>query len=103
MVFGKKNYTEEELVRACVQNDRRAQEAFYRHFFPEMMRMCLRHTRDEDTALEIVNSGFLKVFKKIHTYAFQGKPGRLGAQAGVPLHGRSFPKQCTVLALPDPG
>ena len=72
MVFGKKKYTEEELVRACVQNDRRAQEAFYRHFFPEMMRMCLRHTRDEDTALEIVNSGFLKVFKKIHTYAFKG-------------------------------
>ena len=70
--FGKKNFTEQELVEGCVRNDRRAQEAFYRLFFPEMLRMCLRYTRDEDTAIEIVNNGFLRVFKKIHTFAFKG-------------------------------
>ncbi|MCK6694099.1 MAG: sigma-70 family RNA polymerase sigma factor [Thermoanaerobaculia bacterium] len=48
------------------------QEAFYKRFFPEMLRMCLRYTRDEDTAIEIVNNGFLRVFKKLHTYAFKG-------------------------------
>lgn len=71
-LFGKKNYTEAELVEGCVRNDRRAQEVFYRQFFPEMLRMCLRYTRDEDAAIEIVNNGFLRVFKKIHTYAFKG-------------------------------
>lgn len=70
--FGKKKYTEQELVEACTLNDRRAQEALYRRFFPEMMRMTLRYTRDEDTAIEIVNNGFLRVFKKIHTFAFKG-------------------------------
>jgi len=70
--FGKKNYTEQELVEACTLNDRRAQEALCRRFFPEMMRMTLRYTRDEDTAIEIVNNGFLRVFKKIHTFAFKG-------------------------------
>lgn len=71
-LFGKKNYTDQELVEGCVRNDRRMQEAFYRRFFPEMLRMCLRYTRDEDTAVEIVNNGFLRVFKKLHTYAFKG-------------------------------
>ena len=71
-IFGKKNYTEEELVSGCVDNDRRAQEALYKRFFPEMMRMCMRHTRDENKAIEIVNTGFLRVFKKIHTFAFKG-------------------------------
>lgn len=71
-LFGKKSYTEEELVAGCVRNERRAQEQFYRKFFPEMLRMCLRYTRDEDTALEIVNNGFLRVFKKLHTFAFKG-------------------------------
>lgn len=71
-LFGKKNYTEQELVEGCTANDRRAQEALYRCFFPEMLRMCLRYTRDEDTAIEIVNNGFLRVFKKIHTFAFKG-------------------------------
>ncbi len=70
--FGKKTYTEEELVALCAENDRRAQEAFYRRYFPEMMRMCLRYTRDDDRAIEIVNNGFLRVFKKIHTFAFKG-------------------------------
>ncbi|TNE61231.1 MAG: RNA polymerase sigma factor [Bacteroidetes bacterium] len=71
-LFGKKNYTEEELVEGCVRNDRRAQELFYRTFFPEMLRMCMRYTRDEDTAIDIVNTGFLRVFKKLHTFAFKG-------------------------------
>ncbi len=71
-LFGKKNYTDAELVEGCVRNERRMQEAFYRRFFPEMLRMCLRYTRDEDTAIEIVNNGFLRVFKKLHTYAFKG-------------------------------
>lgn len=71
-LFGKKNYTEAELVEGCVRNERRAQEQFYRRFFPEMLRMCLRYTRDEDTAIEIVNNGFLRVFKKLHTFAFKG-------------------------------
>ena len=70
--FGKKTYTEQELVEGCTANDRRTQEVLYRRFFPEMLRMCLRYTRDEDTAIEIVNNGFLRVFKKIHTFAFKG-------------------------------
>lgn len=71
-LFGKKNYTDQELIEGCVRNDRRMQEAFYKRFFPEMLRMCLRYTRDEDTAIEIVNNGFLRIFKKLHTYAFKG-------------------------------
>jgi RNA polymerase sigma factor (sigma-70 family) len=36
------------------------------------LRMVMRYTRDEDTALEIVNNGFLRVFKKLNTFAFKG-------------------------------
>jgi RNA polymerase sigma factor (sigma-70 family) len=71
-LFGTRTFTEQELVEGCIRNDRRAQEAFYRRFFPEMRRMCLRYTREEDIAIEIVNNGFLRVFKKLHTFAFKG-------------------------------
>jgi len=70
--FGKKTYTEQELVDSCAKNDRRAQESLYRQFFPEMLRMCMRYTRDQNTATEIVNNGFLRVYKKIHTFGFKG-------------------------------
>ncbi len=67
-----KAYTEEELVKGCVANDRFWQEQFYRRFFPAMMEMCLRRTDDRDEAMSIVNNGFMRVFKKIHLYSFKG-------------------------------
>lgn len=70
--FGKKNYSEKELVLGCIANDRRAQEALYRRFFPEMLRMVRYYIKDEDIAIEVVNNGMLRVFKKIYTYAFIG-------------------------------
>lgn len=33
-----------------------------------MMHLCLRYTKNEDDALEVLNNGFLKVFKKIDQY-----------------------------------
>ena len=72
MIFRKKTYTEEELIKGCLQNDRRAQEALYKQFFPKMMSMCLKHTKNKDRSLEIINDGFFKVFSKIHLYKHSG-------------------------------
>ena len=71
-LFGKKQYTEKELIDGCSANDRRAQEALYRRYFPEMLQMVRRYTRDENTAIEVVNNGMMRVFKKIHTFAYKG-------------------------------
>jgi RNA polymerase sigma-70 factor (ECF subfamily) len=60
------------LVEGCVSNDRRSQEALYREFFPTMYRMCQRYANTEEEAIEILNSGFLRVFKKLHTFKFAG-------------------------------
>ena len=65
-------YSEKELVDACINNDRRAQEVLYRKYFRTMIGMCLRYTDDRDVAMEIVNNGFLRVFKKLDTFSFKG-------------------------------
>jgi RNA polymerase sigma factor (sigma-70 family) len=67
-----KKHTEKELVDGCVKNDRYAQEMLYRRFFEPMMRMVLRYTQDKEVAMEIINNGFLRVFKKLHTFSFNG-------------------------------
>ena len=67
-----RQYTEKELVDGCIKNSRQHQERLYRKFFPAMMRMCMRYTKDEDDAIMIVNDGFLRVFKKIDQFAFKG-------------------------------
>ena len=57
-----------ELVRGCIVNDRKAQEQLYKQFYGPMTSICLRYTKNEEDAIEVLHNGFLKVFKKIHTY-----------------------------------
>jgi len=71
-MFGRQTYTEKEIVEGCIRNDRRCQEMLYKQHFPTMIGMCMRHTSDRETAMEIVNIGFLKVFKKLDTFTFSG-------------------------------
>lgn len=72
MSIKNKQLTERELVEGCVKNDRRCQELLYRKYFPVMKRMCRRYSQKEEEILEILNSGFLRVFTKLHTFAFKG-------------------------------
>ncbi|MEM7103805.1 MAG: sigma-70 family RNA polymerase sigma factor [Bacteroidota bacterium] len=67
-----KEYTEEEIIKGCVRNDRFFQEVLYRKYFAKMMHLCFRYTSDRDKAMEIVNNGFLRVFQKIDKYSFKG-------------------------------
>ncbi len=60
------------MIDGCIGNDRYCQELLYRRFFSGMMAMCMRYTHDQNKSIEIVNNGFLKVFKKIDTYSFKG-------------------------------
>lgn len=67
-----RKYSEKELVDGCIKNDRRCQEMLYRQHFKTMIGMCMRYTDDREVAMEIVNNGFLRVFKKLDTFSFKG-------------------------------
>jgi len=58
----------DSIIDGCQNNDRKAQEQFYRKFYRAMMTLCLRYTKNETDALEVLNTGFYKVFKNIDKY-----------------------------------
>jgi len=60
--------TDIELISGCLVNDRQAQERLYKQFYGPMASICMRYTRNEEDAIEVLHNGFLKVFKNIHTY-----------------------------------
>lgn len=72
LMFKRKKYTDEELVKGCIANDRHFQEKLYRQYFGSMMAMCMRYTKDKEEAMIIINNGFMRVFKKIELYSFKG-------------------------------
>lgn len=66
------DYTEQDIVQGCIKNERFFQEMLYRKYFQSMMQLCVRHTQDQDIAMQILNNGFLRVFKKLDTFSFKG-------------------------------
>jgi RNA polymerase sigma factor (sigma-70 family) len=62
---------DEQLIQLCKKNDRQAQKTLFTKYAPKMMGVCLRYSKNYDDAQDILQEGFIKIFKKIGT--FEGK------------------------------
>lgn len=65
-----------KLIQGCINNERTAQEALYKLFHADMLRVCYCYIPDKDLAKEAFNTGFLKVFQSIKN--FDADKGELG-------------------------
>ena len=64
-------FSEEELnlhIQGCVRNDRISQNKIYNSFYNYAMTICSIYTNNYDDSVEILNDGFLKVFKELYRY-----------------------------------
>jgi RNA polymerase sigma factor (sigma-70 family) len=64
--------SEQDLIRGCLNNDRKAQEQLYRMFADDMLVVCLAYESDPDEAKDILQNGFIKVFRSLDQYDNQG-------------------------------
>ena len=55
-------------LRGCALNQRESQKKLYNSFYGYAMSICDRYTSREEDASEILNDGFLKIFKEIHHF-----------------------------------
>lgn len=62
----------DEIINKCLRKDRLAQEQLFKLYYGKMMAVCLRYTNDRDTAQEILQDGFIKVFDKLYTFESSG-------------------------------
>ena len=66
-----KSTKEADLIKACKQQDARAQRELYEAYAPLMLGMCRRYVKGELEAEDVMIKGFMKVFTKIDL--FEGK------------------------------
>ena len=60
------------LWEGCLQNDRKQQEQLYRMLAPKMLAVCMRYAKDKDEAQDIMQEGFIKMFKNMKNYRGEG-------------------------------
>lgn len=64
-----------KLVRDCLKGNGQAQKQLYEHFADSMLGICYRYTKSMADAEDVLQDGFVKVFKNLHQYRFEGEIG----------------------------
>ncbi|WP_461449651.1 RNA polymerase sigma factor [Mucilaginibacter sp.] len=60
------------IWEGCLRNERKYQEQLYTILSPKMMAVCMRYAKDRDEAQDILQEGFVKLFKNLHNYRGEG-------------------------------
>ena len=60
------------VLDGCVAGERPSQQRVYELFYGKMMSVCLRYTKNHDQAKDILQDGFIKVFKNLANFNRSG-------------------------------
>jgi RNA polymerase sigma factor (sigma-70 family) len=56
------------IIQGCVKANRDSQKQFYELLYGYALGICMRYCINQEDAVGILNDGFLKVFKSLHTF-----------------------------------
>ena len=65
-------HEEAQLVDGCKSESRTAQEKVFNAMYRRLLGVCLRYADDDDEAKDILQNGFIKVFKSVENYKGDG-------------------------------
>jgi RNA polymerase sigma factor (sigma-70 family) len=65
-------HEEMQLVEGCKRESRIAQKELFSKLYGRLLTICMRYSDDRDEAEDILQNGFIKVFKSIDNYKGDG-------------------------------
>ncbi len=63
---------QQRLIAGCKEKDTWAMKKLYELYAPAMLGICVRYVNEKETARDIMQEGFIKVFTKIDSYSGAG-------------------------------
>lgn len=63
---------EKQLIKACINNDSKAQRLLYEKYDARFFAVCKRYFTDIQQAEDALVKGFLKIFQNLQHYSFEG-------------------------------
>ena len=61
-----------QLIQSCINGDRYSQSCLYKQYATKMFGVCMRYAKNREEAEEIMQEGFVQVFKSLHNFKFAG-------------------------------
>jgi len=56
------------LIAACLRDERWAQKELYESYYGKLLAVCIRYSNNYEDARDILNEGFVKVFRYLERY-----------------------------------
>ncbi len=63
---------EKQLIKKSIAGDREAQKRLYEQHAPKMLSICRQYVKDLHFAEDVMINGFVKVFKYLDSFRFEG-------------------------------
>src|SRR3954470_13323344 len=64
--------TDNQLIENCIKGDRKSQKALYDLYSAKMYSICLRYSKNQMDAEDILQEGFVKLFNNLHRFRGEG-------------------------------
>lgn len=94
-------YTEQQIIAGCIQGNRKYQQMLYNLFSGKMFAVCLRYAGEYNAAQDLLQEGFVKVFRNIEKFrgegSFEGWIRRIFVNTAI----EHYRKQVNLYALHD--
>jgi RNA polymerase sigma factor (sigma-70 family) len=65
-------YQEEDLIKGCLAGKSEAQRELYNRYAPKLWPVCLRYAKNRMAAEDIMQEGFIRIFKYLEYYKGDG-------------------------------
>jgi RNA polymerase sigma-70 factor (ECF subfamily) len=65
-------FSDEQIINGCIIGDRKMQQLLYQRYSRQMFAVCLRYAKDHQAAEDILQDGFVKIFRNIGSFRKQG-------------------------------
>ena len=72
MSISNQSFSDSDLIEGSIKGDRKMQRELYDRFASKMYGVCLRYAANAEEAEDILQEGFIKVFKKITSFRGEG-------------------------------
>ena len=63
-------YSEQELIQACIRQERSAQRQLYERFASKLFVTAMRYMKNRSDAEDVLQDSFIKIYLKIDSFRF---------------------------------
>jgi RNA polymerase sigma factor (sigma-70 family) len=100
----KHKHTLEDILEGCQQGSRKFQELLYQTTSSKMLGICLRYAKDHFEAEDMMQTAFIKIFRKLDDYrgegSFEGWMRRIMVNTSIEFYRKNL-RTLNVIAIDE--